>query len=310
MLRLLVTHGDEEHVFAIPEGEAKLGRSGENDIVLKIRGVSRKHALLRPCSGGVEVCDLRSTNGLLVEGTRVKRGVLTAGLRLQIGAAWLEVEEISTSEEPLVRLQESSSERSARPPSTTAKVAPQKTPGNASPEEAALHLAYHIAQVGVGVPEQRADLLLRIKATLGAEAFATLDTSRFGRLRIWESVGTFSPAEERLLTSLAEDRRIAAREQVMLKRAAKTLIAGKDSWFLAAKFSEGTLAREGWRKEFLRFLALQFFMPVRSLYDVDYSEASRVLALARNNKTQAAKLLGISRTSLYDLLELFGLTKR
>jgi hypothetical protein len=302
MLRLLVTHGHEELTYAVTEGAAKLGSAGGNDIVLAIPGISRRHALVRRQPGGVEVIDLGSKNGLLIEGQRVKRAALTAGLRVQIGAAWLEVEEVSTSEEALACLHKNPPEGSVRPPAMTATMETQRTPRSFSPEDAALALAYHIAQAGVGSPEQRTDLLLRIKAALEAEAFATLETTRFGRLRIWESVGTFSALEERLFNSLAGSKRIPGGEEVMLKRVEKLVLAGRGSWFLAARFAQESIAREGWRKEFLRFLASQFFMPVRSLDDMDAAEANRVRSLTRGNKKRTAELLGICRNTLDKLL--------
>ena len=101
MLRLLVTYGREEQGFALPEGEAKLGSASENDIVLHVPGVSRRHALIQRCPGGVELIDQGSKNGIFVEGTRVTRAILTPGLRAQIGTAWIEVEELSSIEREL-----------------------------------------------------------------------------------------------------------------------------------------------------------------------------------------------------------------
>ncbi|HEX4497246.1 MAG TPA: FHA domain-containing protein [Thermoanaerobaculia bacterium] len=308
MIRLLVTHGREEQRFAIAEGGAKLGSASGNDIVLRIPGVSRRHAILRQRSGGIEVTDLGTKNQLIVEGERVTKAMLTPGLRIQIGYAWIEVREISTSEQSFARLEEHLSGGSVRTPPAiaTATAEPQQSLGNSSPEEAALTLALHIAKVGVGQPEKRDDLLLRIKAALGAEAIATLETTRYGRPRIWEKIGTFSPEDEKELSSLAKSTRITSRyEQAIVKRAGSTLIGGRDSWFLVARFAEEVSAREEWRKEFLRFLSLQLFAPVRRLHEVDRAEASRVLALARNNRSRAAKLLGINRNTLYELLGLF-----
>src|ERR671918_3004607 len=103
MLRLLAIHGKEEQVFAVPEGEATLGSAPGSNIPLRIHGVSRRHALVRRAPGGVEVVNLKSKNGVLVEGRKVNRAVLTPGLRVQIGSAWLALEEVPSSEEPLAR---------------------------------------------------------------------------------------------------------------------------------------------------------------------------------------------------------------
>jgi hypothetical protein len=301
MYRLLATHGYEEQVFPVPDGEARLGSASENDIVLCATGVSRRHALVRRRPEGVEVLDLGSKNGLFVEGRRVKRAVLTPGLRVQIGAAWLEIEEVSSSEAALFMLQDSS-ERSACPLSITALVKAGTDPRSLSPADAALVLAYHIAQVGVGLPGKRTDLIARIRAILGAEAFASFERTRRGKLRILESEGAFSSEETKLLGSLAEGARSSIPEQVMLKRAGRLVLAGREPWFLGATYVEEALAREGWRKDFLRFLGHEFLAPVRSLDELNASEAYRVLALARGNKRRAATLLGISPGTLYKLL--------
>src|SRR4030095_13001183 len=119
MYRLPATYGYEEKVFPVPVGEAQLGSASENDIVLRATGVSHRHALVRRRPEGVEVVDLESKNGLFVERQRVKRAVLSPGLRLQIGIAWLEVEEVSSAEAALFMLQESSAQSRSLPTVTT-----------------------------------------------------------------------------------------------------------------------------------------------------------------------------------------------
>jgi hypothetical protein len=298
MLRLLVVHNHEERIFTVPEGEAQLGSALENDIVLPFPGVSRRHALVRRHPGGVEIEDLRSKNGLRFEGQRIKRAILIPGLQLQIGAAWIELEEISSSEEGLALIL-----KDGRRFLSTATLKPEKDLKDSSAAGDALTLAYHIAEVGMGLPGKRSPLLARIKATLGAQAFASFERTRRGNLRIWESEGKFLAEEMNLLASLASDSEPAAQEQaVVLKRAGRLLMAGHTVWFLGASFSEESLASEGWRKDLLRFLAHESFLPVRRLDDVNSAEASRVLALARGNKKRAASLLGISRGTLYKLL--------
>jgi pSer/pThr/pTyr-binding forkhead associated (FHA) protein len=310
MYRLLATYGYEEQVFPVSESETSLGSASENTIVLRATGVSRRHALVRRRPEGVEVLDLGSKNGLLVEGRRVKRTVLTPGLRVQIGAAWLEIEEVSSCQAALDLMLQGSSEELPHPPPITPIVQAGADQRKLSPADAALALAYHIAQVGVGLAGSRTDLLARIKATLGAEALASFERTRRGILRILESEGGFSAAESKLLSSLAGGARSSIPEQTILKRMGLLLLAGREPWFLGARFMEEDLAREGWRKDFLRFLAHEFFAPVRNLDQLDASEATRVLALARGNKRRTAALLGISPGTLYKLLSRRSSSKR
>lgn len=62
------------------------------DILLDDPEVSRRHASLRRTDGGVEVEDLGSTNGTLVDGARISSPiVLTHDARVRIGSTEIEV---------------------------------------------------------------------------------------------------------------------------------------------------------------------------------------------------------------------------
>ncbi|GAB3352828.1 FHA domain-containing protein [Lysobacter tyrosinilyticus] len=70
-----------------------VGRAPECDIVLDNRGISRQHAKLRPLDYGIEVEDLKSTNGSFLNGQRITLAVARVGdeiafdeLRFRIGA--------------------------------------------------------------------------------------------------------------------------------------------------------------------------------------------------------------------------------
>lgn len=70
-----------------------VGRAPECDICLDNRGISRLHARLRPLEYGVEVEDLKSTNGSFLNGQRITLAIARAGdeiafdeLRFRIGA--------------------------------------------------------------------------------------------------------------------------------------------------------------------------------------------------------------------------------
>lgn len=70
-----------------------VGRAPECDIVLDDRGISRQHARLRPLDYGIEVEDLKSTNGCFLNGQRITLAVARVGdevafdeLRFRVGA--------------------------------------------------------------------------------------------------------------------------------------------------------------------------------------------------------------------------------
>lgn len=87
---LLLTDGKR---LAIGGGGATIGRSRECDIVLADANVSRRHAEVRPRGDGWIVADLGSTNGVMVNGTRIEHAtVLRSGDRIEVGTTLLTFE--------------------------------------------------------------------------------------------------------------------------------------------------------------------------------------------------------------------------
>jgi hypothetical protein len=72
--------------------ELTLGRHRSCDVVLADPLVSRRHAQLRFRDGRWIVRDLTSTNGTIVNGTRVGRSQLRPGDRLDLGGTRLRIE--------------------------------------------------------------------------------------------------------------------------------------------------------------------------------------------------------------------------
>ena len=82
---MLVAEGKR---YAVAPGGATIGRSRECDIVLADSNVSRRHAELRPRGDGWTITDLRSTNGVKVNGQAVRPNEphpVTAGDQLDVG---------------------------------------------------------------------------------------------------------------------------------------------------------------------------------------------------------------------------------
>jgi hypothetical protein len=78
-----VTIDGETH--PLPDHPVTLGRSKDCDIRLSDPNVSRRHAEIRPDAIGWTVVDLDSTNGIEVDGKRVKELALTDGAHFTIG---------------------------------------------------------------------------------------------------------------------------------------------------------------------------------------------------------------------------------
>lgn len=78
--------------FAIQEGENLVGRiSPPATILLEGTKVSKKHCLFRLEGAVLKVDDLRSSNGIFVNGKRVESAVLQEKDRLVVGEFILEV---------------------------------------------------------------------------------------------------------------------------------------------------------------------------------------------------------------------------
>ncbi len=94
MLRLRFIMDGEERTVPLSGPEIRLGRSGDNEVVLPDYSVSRRHAVLRPDSGGVwHVHDMKSTNGVQLNGADVQRAPIRFGDLLKVGVFELRVED-------------------------------------------------------------------------------------------------------------------------------------------------------------------------------------------------------------------------
>lgn len=300
MLRLRVTYGSDEQVFAIPVSEARLGSASNNDIVLRVRGVSRRHALVRRCPGGLEFSDLGSKNGILVGGRRVERAILTPGMRIQIGAALIDLEEISSSEGDLA------SRESPGMPTTlseTSYVGSQVEGLGSSSPGAALRLAHHIDLVGMAKPDLRSGLFARARTTLGAETLTFVERIKKGYM-IRDHDGIFIEGNNvEVLELVTGEPWTWPEAEVRLRSRGAFLLAGFGKRLLVAKFAEERLPQEGWRRDFLRFLAEKFLNPGQPIDDLYIAEVRRVLELTGGNISETAQLLGVQRQTIYNILK-------
>jgi DNA-binding NtrC family response regulator len=99
MLRIAVRFEQQIRYFPFPEMPRLLGSAADSDIRLPFPGISRHHAELSRHQGALRVRDLGSKNGLLRGGVRHDELLLGPGELLQIGRAWMAIEEISTADD-------------------------------------------------------------------------------------------------------------------------------------------------------------------------------------------------------------------
>ena len=86
--------GGTSRSYPVRPGENWVGSTNGNAIVLPLRGVSRRHALLTLAPEGLTLEDMGSKNGTLVKGVRIQRTRLQAGDEICVGPVTLRLEEI------------------------------------------------------------------------------------------------------------------------------------------------------------------------------------------------------------------------
>jgi serine phosphatase RsbU (regulator of sigma subunit) len=83
-LRYSDPHG--EHCFPLSKEFNSIGRSPDQDLVLREAFVSRRHALINQQKVGYELVDQNSSHGTFLNGARVERALLKSGDMLQFGS--------------------------------------------------------------------------------------------------------------------------------------------------------------------------------------------------------------------------------
>ena len=73
------------------KGDMSIGRTEGNDLVLNHPSVSRKHARFEGRSDGFWIVDLKSTNGVKVNGNLVTESKVNSGDKISIGSVQLEL---------------------------------------------------------------------------------------------------------------------------------------------------------------------------------------------------------------------------
>lgn len=295
MYRLIATTGHDVWSFPVPEQEAVLGTARTSDLLLPASGVSRRHALIRRCPGGVEVKNLESRNGLRVSGRQVEHAILTPGLRVQIGSAWLELEELSSSEAELAACLHDPAARRARVSRVTDSAATESDESAAASPDAAIALACHVEIADANDSEERTGFLARARNALGAKTLAFVERPRRNTVVLLENDGEPLTGQGwQMLTSLVTVGRVWPKGEVKLKRAGGLLLAGRDPYFLIAQFEEEEHTTHGWRQDFVRFLFLSTFIPPTGVKATTKRIIQRVFLATGRNVSGTKRLLRLS----------------
>jgi uncharacterized RDD family membrane protein YckC len=85
MAKLLVHESVGIREFEIVDNEVHIGRELDNTLRLADPSISRHHAVIRQTGNGYEVQDLQSSNGVLLNGSRVQTSPLRDGDRVTLG---------------------------------------------------------------------------------------------------------------------------------------------------------------------------------------------------------------------------------
>ena len=93
-----VGRGAEARRVSVGERPVRVGTAAHNDLVLSDPTVSAEHCRFELCAGKLTVRDLDSTNGTYVQGVRIGRARVAAGVHVRVGRTDLHVVSRATDE--------------------------------------------------------------------------------------------------------------------------------------------------------------------------------------------------------------------
>ncbi len=86
---LIVVHEGKEYRYEISDPLFTIGREDSNQLCLPYSAISRRHALIKFSNSEYKIEDLNSSNGLVVNGTKVRETNLDHGDVIQLGNVYL-----------------------------------------------------------------------------------------------------------------------------------------------------------------------------------------------------------------------------
>ena len=87
--------------FPLAAGTNRVGSEAECEVVLPVRGVSRRHAVLEVGGGGIGLADEGSRNGTFLAGARVERARVSPGDDIRFGPVTLRLERVPADDDEL-----------------------------------------------------------------------------------------------------------------------------------------------------------------------------------------------------------------
>jgi pSer/pThr/pTyr-binding forkhead associated (FHA) protein len=96
--------GESEQEYKLSKSTIEIGRAALNDIVLQDEKISREHARIEHSEQGTQIIDLGSSNGTVVNGSRITTSSLSAGDTIELGASTLRFVEITPEPDPGVTM--------------------------------------------------------------------------------------------------------------------------------------------------------------------------------------------------------------
>jgi pSer/pThr/pTyr-binding forkhead associated (FHA) protein len=99
--KLVIFRGDAvENEIHLGDHPVRIGRDTRNDVVLNDKGVTRFHAEVRPEAGSYVIVDLKSRNGIWMNGQQIKgKAMLALGVPVTVGVYELALEDDLSSSE-------------------------------------------------------------------------------------------------------------------------------------------------------------------------------------------------------------------
>ncbi len=136
-----VLDGTDGAEITLDRGAVTIGRGEENQFVLKVDGVSRKHARVFPLESCWYIEDTGSTNGIRVNGEAVDRVILNDGDTVEIGPV---LYTFSIDAKPVQSAEKTTIEFARGIPTYD----PKRRPGNPDPSVGSDALIWSILVIG------------------------------------------------------------------------------------------------------------------------------------------------------------------